>query len=403
MRKYRLLSFFMAMILSVLSIRIEVFAGNEKSKGYISMTEDNMEGIITKNALEWLKLISPEKEYDVYDVRVIYNSATNTQEYTVSVFEGVNPYGYIVLGVESQEIVILEANINKGQEGIYTETVEHIVENEDIKRREINISDIIEKKAPMNYGLSFVSKNGKADFADSNKGVLNDISNIGLMTYEEYEQADSIFIKATDFIKPTNYEVEGTNVINLGKFNPRPALLTQAKTMELTGKYACGIQALSQIAFMENMTEYTNPEFSTNFNKLWDYCNTEIIGTSGGVTYGQNADIEELSRGFVNYAKWKGYSGTTYKGVEENPSVAWIKDKLTNNRPIIMGYSIMVDGGESAHAISIIGYVRAKKVSSGNTWNYLRVYDGWTNAPVYLNYSCVDFGLCDASYFWVKE
>ena len=68
-----------------------------------------------------------------------------------------------------------------------------------------------------------------------------------------------------------------------------------------------------------------------------------------------------------------------------------------------MGYSIMVDGGESAHAISIIGYVRAKKVSSGNTWNYLRVYDGWTNAPVYLNYSCVDFGLCDASYFWVKE
>lgn len=46
--------------------------------------------------------------------------------------------------------------------------------------------------------------------------------------------------------------------------------------------------------------------------------------------------------------------------------------------------------------------MKAKKVSSGNTWNYLMVYDGWNDEPRYLNYSTVDFIDCKASYFWVK-
>ncbi len=68
-----------------------------------------------------------------------------------------------------------------------------------------------------------------------------------------------------------------------------------------------------------------------------------------------------------------------------------------------MGYGINVNEKYSGHFISILGYMGAKKMSSGNTWNYLMVYNGWDNTVSYLNYTCVDFIDCEASYFWVKK
>lgn len=53
--------------------------------------------------------------------------------------------------------------------------------------------------------------------------------------------------------------------------------------------------------------------------------------------------------------------------------------------------------------ISNLGHVKAKKVSSGNTYNYLMVYDGWRDYPVYINYSTVDFMDCDAACFTIKK
>lgn len=67
-----------------------------------------------------------------------------------------------------------------------------------------------------------------------------------------------------------------------------------------------------------------------------------------------------------------------------------------------MGYGINVNGKRSGHAIFILGYERATKVSSGKTYNYLKVYDGWNNTPAYMNYTTVDMMDCSATYFGVK-
>lgn len=67
-----------------------------------------------------------------------------------------------------------------------------------------------------------------------------------------------------------------------------------------------------------------------------------------------------------------------------------------------MVYEINTVDGKSAHAISVLGYVRATKVSSGNTWNYLMVYDGINDTPSFINYSCVDLNYCDITYFKMK-
>ena len=68
-----------------------------------------------------------------------------------------------------------------------------------------------------------------------------------------------------------------------------------------------------------------------------------------------------------------------------------------------MGYGINVGGKRQGHEISVLGLIRAKKVSSGKTYNYLMVYDTWHNSPTYINYTTVDFTNCDAAYFWVKK
>ena len=82
---------------------------------------------------------------------------------------------------------------------------------------------------------------------------------------------------------------------------------------------------------------------------------------------------------------------------------------MTANKSILMAYTINVKNQEtgktekSSHGISILGYVRAKKVSSGKTYNYLMVYDGWNWMPTYLNYTTVDLVDCEAVSMYLQK
>lgn len=159
---------------------------------------------------------------------------------------------------------------------------------------------------------------------------------------------------------------------------------------------------------MEGLTTYSDNDIKNTYNKLWSYTKTTETSESkkntkkDKVIYGEGT-ISDLSNGFIKFAQEKGYTGTQDKGIQKNPSVAWIKDKLQYNRPIVMVYGINVNGSRSGHCISILGYMSAKKVSSGNTYNYLMVYNSWDSEVSYINYTTVDFLDCSAAYFWVKK
>ena len=131
------------------------------------------------------------------------------------------------------------------------------------------------------------------------------------------------------------------------------------------------------------------------------YCNTQVYSENSLCKYGENYSEIELGKGFIQYAKEKGYKNVAGYRIT-NPSVLKIITCIGKNYPMLMVYEINVGSDISLHAISVLGYVQATKVASGNTWNYLLVYDGINDNPSHLNYSCVDFNHCSIVYFQMK-
>ena len=388
----RMASILLAGLMCITSFDITVFADEAE---YIEVTEDNIDEIVCNTVTSWAKLVEPSKELEVVDIKEVYNAATGEMEYTASLFDNVTPYGYVVLGVYDNEMVVLEGNVNKGQEGLYTETVEEIVESEGRPRRKIDIEETITKIGPMNYGLGYKDKKGKRAFKDRNGQDVAVEADINMIR-GSYEEAQSIFIKKASW-KETKYREVENSRIELSKYKKRPGLLTQDNTTDYTNQYACGIQALAQIAYMHGMITYEANDYAAAYKLLWDLCKTKIYNAPDIPRLGEN-DMENLTVGFYKYAMKKGYTKVSYPSIVKNPTTTWIKSCLKNNSPILMTYSIYLEDGEqSAHAISILGYVRATKVSSGNTWNYLMVYDGWNSSPSYLNYTCAELYFCEAS------
>lgn len=75
---------------------------------------------------------------------------------------------------------------------------------------------------------------------------------------------------------------------------------------------------------------------------------------------------------------------------------------LIDDEFVVKQSNINVGGERSGHCITVLGCIQARKVSSGNKWNNLMVYDGWYSTPSYINYDCVDFEYYRAAYFDVK-
>ncbi len=121
-----------------------------------------------------------------------------------------------------------------------------------------------------------------------------------------------------------------------------------------------------------------------------------------GVLYGDTW-LEKAAKGFIRYAVDAGYKKTEFKGVKKNPDIDWIRNKIEYNRPILFGYHLNLNGKKKGHMISVLGVMKAKKVSSGNTWNYIMVYNAWDDEVQFINYDCVDFMDSIATYFWVKK
>lgn len=254
--------------------------------------------------------------------------------------------------------------------------------------------------------MSYKDKNGNKLATDNYGTEINNDDNSSSST--KYNDASSIYINDFIWNNSNNYKVNASSKIILSKYNNKKTLKLEQDVTSVTGKYACGVQALLQISYMEGLSSYSDKDVKATYSKLWNYC--KITETSESkknkdknkVIYGSGYTAD-YSKGFVQFAQEKGFKGTQNNGVQNNPSVAWIKDKLKYNRPIIMGYGINVNGTRSGHAISILGYMSAKKVSSGNTYNYLMVYNSWDSEVSYINYTTVDFMDCNATYFWVKK
>lgn len=383
---------------------MNMVCGNIQNEN-VKVDECNVEQLIVNATLDWLQLIEPDKNFCVGDIVEIEISEPNKLEYTASVFNDVIPYGYVVIDVLNDGAVVVESNVSLGREGLYASIVDEVVEKSGEKRRSLKIGDSITKIAPLQYGLKYEDSKGNINLTDNYGNEIDDEEKI--FTSTKYETAWAIYIDKKEW-KPSKYKVNESEYITLKKYQERPMLLSEQYIEVRTKKYCCVVQAMLQIANMEKLVTYSTDDIVTAYNKLWNYAKiTETAESkknksSNKVMYGQGT-TKNAAKALIKLAKEKGYKGTEYKGMEKNPSVSWIKNKLEYNRSILMGYGINVGGKRSGHEISILGYMKAKKVSSGNTWDYLMVYNSWDSTVSYLNYSCVDFMDCQATYFWVKK
>lgn len=191
----------------------------------------------------------------------------------------------------------------------------------------------------------------------------------------------------------------------LSKYVGRTTLITQQRVTDLTKYYACSIQSLMQIAYMEKLIgSYSDKNIKDFYANMRDRkmilknSSPDKNGVVTGFTYLGNA-----AKAFVNYAVDAGYKGTKIKKSQENPDIDWIRNKIEYNRPILFAYHMNLKSGKIGHMLSILGVMKAKKVSSGNTWNYIMVYNGWDGEVRFINYDCVDFVDSIATYFWVKK
>ena len=375
---------------------------NTANNGLIKLNSTQIKEYVKDVALEWAETIKPDVDFNLGEVSKINVVDSNISEYTVSYFLNALPYGYAVVVFQNNEPIVKEANVNPGQEGIYTDLVDTVIDVTDTSRKNLDIDKQIVELAPMQYGVSAKNKHSKAKKVYDNYGnemSLNEVMNKST----KYENAGSIFIKN---FSSNKYKVSEKNILK--KYTNKSKLFTEDKIEKIAKKYCCVIQASLQIAYMEGLLNNTDKDIKNTYNKLWNDASVSETTESkknkqkNKIIYGETTTYK-AKKALEKLAKSKGYKSTTNWFTKNKPSVSWIKDNIQNNRSILMGYGINVGGKRSGHEISVLGLIRAKKVSSGNTWNYLMVYNSWNNYPVYINYSTVDFMDCDAAYFSVKK
>ncbi len=384
----------MIVILIICGLKnISIYAFQEKNNNIQIMDDKVIKEYITESALEWAKIMQPDIYLKVSKIRKI-KTKENAAEYIVTFKCKKENYGYAILKNELCDFVVNEGVIQKGHKDLYEKIIEK-VKNKNLTE----IDKCLVKFSDRQYGVVCKEKNDKIFYDIGGRKMYLDEK----VYTESYKTEQAIFISKQNWTVKKYKVLES---IQLKKYLKRSKLFLSTQTARLTGKYACSVQALLQIAYMEGICDGSGKSIKSVYNSLWEKCKTKIVKKENGIILGKNY-IEDSVRGFVNYAKSLGYN-TVYKGVQKNPSMSWIKDKLKYNRPIIMSYTIYIgDKNEKpqkfSHTISVLGWMKAVKLSSKNTYNYLIVYDGWNDEHKYLNYTTVDFSeYCCASYFWLK-
>lgn len=398
MKKIKNIICFLIMTL-VLNSTYPIIAGES---GYVSETE--LVNTVCSTAISWVQATQPElNKLQAGDVIKVENNDDFLAEYQVSIFNGLIPYGYAIVAIDNDyDILILEANIKRFQESMYTSIVDIALEVTDQKRSQIEIKKTLQKQAPLHYDIEFSDEKGN-DYQVDNHNNLEELT----YTSTKYNNIGSIFIKKSNWTS-SKYSVKKGTTVSYSKYK-NEAMFTEYTAESVTKSYACGVQSLYQIGLFEGITKKDSPKDITNdYNLLWKYSNTKetseskkVPASSKKITYGKG-NIVDAADGFVKFAKEKGKKKTSHSSIKTDPSVKWIKGELEDDKPILMGYGLNVDGKRIGHFITIIAYMQATKVSSGNSYDYLKVYDGWYATPCYLNYSCVDFMDCDATSFTVK-
>lgn len=351
-----------------------------------------------ETALEWAEALKPNINLSADDVQDVI-TPDGSWEFVVSYAKGKSSYGYASVIVDENGAVVKKAVLDKGAETPAEEIQEQAEALPEVQTGDTQEPETLVALDDLNYAAVYEDEQGEEVYVDENGQVYSDDF---LCSATEYKDEKTIFIKTKNWVS-TKYKVNSKTELILPKYTAKHTLIEDKRAINLLNYYACSIQSLMQIAYMEGLIDsYSDKNIKAFYN---DMRNRNIIVSKkyNGSYYVGSTFLEKAAKGFIKYAVDAGYTGTEFKGNKVSPDINWIRNKIEYNRPILFAYEMNINGKKEGHMISILGAMKAKKVSSGNTWNYIKVYNGWYNLPAYINYDCVDFVSSRATYFWVKK
>ena len=221
---------------------------------------------------------------------------------------------------------------------------------------------------------------------------------------------NSIFISIDDFTNTNKYKIIGSISYDVtgAKFNKEPKspfakkgdykALCDDWYKNVVKKYNCGLTAdLHILAIRNRLGNFSYDDIRKAYKKLMNMATSKkITSIEDGITY-YSMYAADTNSVLKNYCKLNSPYKVPTDKYAKNPSSTWLKTEIMNNRPIVLSYHINTENGKSGHAVTVFSFRKAKKISSGNTYNYIGVFDGWTNTPRFINYTTVDFtGITEA-------
>lgn len=316
----------MALVLSltftVVSQPATAYDKTNSDNGFIKLDSAQIQECVKDVALEWAETIKPGVDFNLGEVNEINVIDSNDPEYTVSYFSNALPYGYAVVVFQNHEAIIKEANVNPGQEGIYSDLIDTVIDVTDTSRKNLDIDKQIVEISPMQYGVIAKKKSDKTKKVYDNYG--NEMSSDELMNEStKYSSSNSIYIY--NLQNSNKYKVSEKTILK--KYTNKSLLYTESKIEKVTNKYCCVTQASLQIAYMEGLFKNTNKDIKSTYNKLWN--DASVVETteskknkkSNKVIYGETTTYKG-KKALEKLAESKGYSVKTNWFVENEPSVS---------------------------------------------------------------------------------
>ena len=348
---------------------------------------DEIKKIMAEAALNWAETFQPETKYQIGEVIPIYNGNDVIISYYITYLENGFPSGYVVLTIQEEAIEVLEFSF-EGEIDLYQQLKKGINtqvkwENEHRMYSANPFEYFIKDQDGDYYGLGQVKLKEK-DWKDGAKAYQNSIkagqaSNRFLVT-ENTDTASNITTPG----EPMSISLSGYTIFEDGILSKHVGY-SEPYIEGLTGKYACAVVALTEIAAQKGIL--LNNSVKDTFDTLWSLTSTKEESNSNGIIYGSTAR-ENQRGGMILYCNRRGKECFDFYKV--SPSYSFIKESVDKGMSGTMSYAYTdAKGNEQSHAISVIGYCSAKK--NNTTKYFVKVYDGWNSVWRYFNLSDYTF------------
>lgn len=160
------------------------------------------------------------------------------------------------------------------------------------------------------------------------------------------------------------------------EFNTVPVFVALSESIVegLTGKYACGVSAMTHAAIHYGIIEWNNSDIKVAYETLWDLSSTFITSVgSNGIIYGSTySDKYGLALGA--FAERRGMN-LSYSQMD-SPGFSFFKTAIDGGNVGILSTGIYTSATEtSSHAMTVEGYCTATNRSG--SFRGLILADGW--------------------------